>query len=320
MADEAANEPTAVDDVETDAQKPAEEQKTSRFWTLFSEVMGEYTPQDPYPFDGFGPDNIIEISAPDTADRALAIVNLCDIHGDVDVKDVQPYMKALLGDEAFELIWPKFLGPFPVQVSLRFAQELTEHFFGGQMDAIKASAAGLPGGIVGLVEIIEAYGWAIEGDLMDRGFTLHEFMRGDRPWPLLYRFITGLPSHTRYKSAIFTNEELAEDLVKAQKLVEQLERDRMLESGIAPPDEEEGADDPRTSPTSFVGWTREADLLAQLNDSVKVLNSTLIGVNLPKGKRPPTVRPTPRPVSAVEAVRRRVDRDEAKQALKDLGF
>lgn len=144
-------------------------------------------------------------------------------------------------------------------------------------------------------------------------------MRGDRPWPLLHRFITGLPGESRYKSAIFTNEKLAEELVKAQRLIDDVERERMLKSGIAPPEEEEG-EDVRTSPTSFVGWTREADLLAQLNDSVKVLNSTLIGVNLPKGKRPPRVRPTPRPVSAVEAVRRRLDREEAKQALKELGF
>lgn len=154
---------------------------------------------------------------------------------------------------------------------------------------------------------------------MDRGFTLHEYFRGDRPWPQLIRFLTGLPSESRYKSAIYTNEKLAEEMVKAQRLIEQIERDRMLENGVAPPEEEEG-EDPRTTPTSFFGWTREADLLAQLNDNIKVLTSTLIGVNLPKGKRPPRVRPTPRPVSAVEAVKRRIERDEAKQAMKELGF
>jgi len=155
MIDEVSTESAAsegvTDATTTDAPTASEtagdkEEKPSRFWTLFNEVMGEYAPQDPYPFDGFGADNIIHITAPDTADRALAIVNLCDIHGDVDVKDVQPYIKALLGDDAFDLIWPKFLGPFPVQVALRFAQDLTEYFFGGQMDAIKASAATMPGG------------------------------------------------------------------------------------------------------------------------------------------------------------------------------
>ncbi|QBP33249.1 tail assembly chaperone [Gordonia phage BrutonGaster] len=151
MSDEAkATEATEATEeaVEAAAEGTEEkkEEKPSRFWTLFDEAMGEYVPKEPYPFDGFGVDNIIPIPAPDTADRALAIVNLCDLEGDVDVKDVQPYMKALLGDTAYEVIWPKFIGPFPVVVALRFAQELTEYFFGGQLEAIRAAAARVPGG------------------------------------------------------------------------------------------------------------------------------------------------------------------------------
>lgn len=125
--------------------------------------------------------------------------------------------------------------------------------------------------------------------------------------------------HSRYKDALTMNLEIAEQIVAAQETLEQMERDRMFLEGTPPPDEDE-IEDPRDTPTSSFGWDPGTHLLAQLNDSVKVLTATLIGVNLPRGKTPPKVKPTPRPVTAVEAVKRRKSREEAADALKQLGF
>lgn len=115
--------------------------------------------------------------------------------------------------------------------------------------------------------------------------------------------------------------EIAKHIVAAQLAAEEIEREKMFTQGLTDEDvAEDTGDDPRDSPTSTFGWDRKADLLAQINDTIKVLTSTLVGVNLPKGKRPPKVKPTPRPVTAVEALRRRHEREAAADAMKQLGF
>ncbi len=140
------------------AEDSVEIPKKSRFMELLSEALDGYEPAPPYPFDGYE-DRIIEISAPDTADRALAIINLCDLKGDVQMKDVQPYIKALLGD-TYDLIWPRFIGSFPVAVAIAFAFELQDWFFGDgskkkgdeareKIKAVKAGTDDLPGGSQG---------------------------------------------------------------------------------------------------------------------------------------------------------------------------
>lgn len=141
-----------IDEAAEVADDAVEIPKKSRFMELLNEALDGYEPAPPYPFDGYGPDRIIEISAPDTADRALAIINLADLKGDVEMKDVQPYIKALLG-ETYDLIWPRFLGPFPVAVAIAFAFELQDWFFGDgakeKLKSVKGKADDLPGGSQG---------------------------------------------------------------------------------------------------------------------------------------------------------------------------
>lgn len=147
MSKKDAEKATAVDEVAEVAPEPA---KKSRWMELLNEAMDGYEPGEPYPFDGFGADKIIYISPPDTADRALAIINLCDLRGDVDMKDIEPYIKALLG-ENFDRIWPVFIGPYPVAVAIAFAFELQNFFFGeGTVEKLKGNGADkLPGGSQG---------------------------------------------------------------------------------------------------------------------------------------------------------------------------
>ena len=82
-------------------------------------------------------------------------------------------------------------------------------------------------------------------------------------------------------------------------------------------DSEVDEDDLR--PTSSVGSTDELELLRVIADRLSVLNSTLIGVNLPKGKKPPKVHPYPRPVSALQVLRRQKEREDVHGMLRDIG-
>ncbi|MEV0759521.1 hypothetical protein [Nocardia sp. NPDC050435] len=72
--------------------------------------------------------------------------------------------------------------------------------------------------------------------------------------------------------------------------------------------------------TSSAGYSQETYLLMLLCDYVQQLTSTVIAVNLPKGKKPPKVRPLPRPVSAVDRERARREKQEVDATLAELGF
>ncbi|WKW86018.1 tail assembly chaperone [Gordonia Phage JonJames] len=314
------SEDTLDESVLTEEDFDLEAAPDSRWLSILEDALEDYKRGDSYFFDGFGPKNIIEITPPDTAERALAIINLNDLKGSVELRDVKPYLQALLGD-SFEIIWKYKLSRLPVEVSIAFALELQEHFFGaGTIDKIKANGADkLPGGLPGLVELLEAYYEPLTQDLADRGIDLLDWVRGKRPWPQLYVIIKGFrQGHSRYLDVINRDMKFAEGIVAAQKMMEEAQRDEMIRTGIAPPEDPE--EEPRDTPTSNFGWDTNAELQAQTIDAIKVLNATLIAVNTAKGKKPPKVRPTSRPVSAMEAVRRRMDREEAQSALKQLGF
>lgn len=69
---------------------------------------------------------------------------------------------------------------------------------------------------------------------------------------------------------------------------------------------------------SPAGYTLEVNLLMTVCDLIQQLNSTLIGVNLPKGKRPPKVHPMPRAVTALDVLRRRSEAQEVDTAVTNL--
>lgn len=71
---------------------------------------------------------------------------------------------------------------------------------------------------------------------------------------------------------------------------------------------------PRTS----AGHSAEISLMMTLCELIQQLNSTLIGVNLPKGKRPPRVRPMPRPVSALDVARQQHEESQVDSLMDQL--
>ena len=71
---------------------------------------------------------------------------------------------------------------------------------------------------------------------------------------------------------------------------------------------------------SSAGHTQEVSLLMNLSDQIQQLNSTLIAVNLPKGKRPPKVHPLPRPIGALEMKRAKAAEQAVDEALSQFGI
>ena len=68
------------------------------------------------------------------------------------------------------------------------------------------------------------------------------------------------------------------------------------------------------------GYDLHAQLLTLIGDLIQQLNTTLIAVNLPKGKSPPKVHSLPRPVSAFEVEKARREFEAVDDTLRDLGF
>ncbi|MGW4240905.1 hypothetical protein [Nocardia sp. NPDC004722] len=71
---------------------------------------------------------------------------------------------------------------------------------------------------------------------------------------------------------------------------------------------------------SSAGYDLTTHLLLTIADRLQILNATLIAVNLPPGKNPPQPEPMPRPVSAVDVLRARQEREAAKDAMSAFGF
>lgn len=70
---------------------------------------------------------------------------------------------------------------------------------------------------------------------------------------------------------------------------------------------------------SSAGFSKEVAALADVYDAVQQLRTTLIAVNMPKGKNPPRQEPYPRPVSALDVLRDRRDSLEVDAELAKLG-
>lgn len=65
-------------------------------------------------------------------------------------------------------------------------------------------------------------------------------------------------------------------------------------------------------------WTREVSMLATIADLLKSLNSTLIAVNLEKGKKPPAVEPEERPTTVITRIRLELRLDKHRSLARRL--
>ncbi|MEV0759522.1 hypothetical protein [Nocardia sp. NPDC050435] len=113
--------------------------KISRWAKLKAEAKKNYKPAEPYVFDAVDPP--VLISAPDSLERSLALVTLLDSAGTVAVRDLESLIQALVGRDAFPLVWDEIRDE-PVEVTMALVEDINAHFDA----APDESAAELPGG------------------------------------------------------------------------------------------------------------------------------------------------------------------------------
>ncbi|PBC38466.1 hypothetical protein CJ179_38330 [Rhodococcus sp. ACS1] len=134
---------------------------------------------------------------------------------------------------------------------------------------------------------------------------LLDFFRGVYPWPKLYRILSRLPEGSEYRADQALDTELAEEYYAVW-------------AATQGPDQGKDGEDKKPQLRSSSGYSMQIQVLMAIADLIQQLNSTLIAVNLPKGKKPPKVRPMPRPVSAFDLVRARHEKDEVDNLLSIL--
>jgi hypothetical protein len=129
-----------------------------------------------------------------------------------------------------------------------------------------------------VADLIDRYGSAIRADLgrFYPGVDMLDFFRGRLSAQAILDYLEHLPRTSAYHTAIADDEELAAELVK---LPEQ-----------------------KPSPPRLAEFSPELQALAEIRDLI----ATLINVQVARaGKKPSKVKPYPRPVSAIERIRRR---------------
>lgn len=142
---------------------------------------------------------------------------------------------------------------------------------------------------------MDRYGDEIEYDLhAELGLDLLDFLRGHHPWGKLLRLVEQLPRGSRYQAARAEDDEIAEQWLE-------MFGDEELD---------------KPSPPSFVGYDLKVEALLNLTDSIQELHATLVAANAKGGKRP-KVRPSRRPVTAIQTAQRRRNKAEAEK-VRDL--
>lgn len=140
------------------------------------------------------------------------------------------------------------------------------------------------------------------------GLDLLDFFRGIHPWTKLYRILAKLPQGSWYRADLDLDPDLAKRLFDIE------EQQRARNGG------DSRVEEPRNQVRSSAGHDMTASLLMTVCDLLQQQTQTLIGVNLPKGKRPPKIHPMPRPISKLEVMRREREEDSVNEALSALGI
>ena len=128
------------------------------------------------------------------------------------------------------------------------------------------------------------------------------------------RLLSKLPRGSHYQADIELDPALGAALCDYEELLEKIARKQELLGDETPVEEVD------VKATSSVGHTPELEALFKIYDMLQVVNTTNIGMNLPKGKKPPKVRPLPRPVSAKQAEKHKRDREAVNNELAKLGI
>lgn len=114
--------------------------------SMWEEILDEanenYEPPKPFLFDAYDP--AIEITAPDSLERSLALATLLDVDGNVSPDDMRPMLEALFGEDAFPYVWAKIRNKHP-DVTHYLVERINKHFHGDATNGAKK----LPGGSQG---------------------------------------------------------------------------------------------------------------------------------------------------------------------------
>ncbi len=103
----------------------------------------------------------------------------------------------------------------------------------------------------------------------------------------MLRLIGRLPEHSQYQLALADDDDLATGTTGG----------------------------PRRRPP-LRAWSAERELRATLYDVATLIQVAIAAVNTPKGKSPPKFKPTPRPETAADRVRRRLELETHDQIVQ----
>lgn len=121
---------------------------------------------------------------------------------------------------------------------------------------------------------------------------MSEYIRGERPWSQLYRFLARLPRWSHFHASVMDDEESVAGLLDQEA------------------DREPGA-------FGLRDWTHERELLTAIVDQLGALHATLIQVNSDGGKRPEW-EPMRRPKTALDRMEARRAKEAHEQRVRML--
>jgi hypothetical protein len=144
-----------------------------------------------------------------------------------------------------------------------------------------------------VVQLIQRYGDEIEYDLHTRlHLDLGDWFRGLHPWEKLLRLAGQLPRDSRYKAALYDDDDVA-----AMWATQHGERD----------------DDAPRPELTLEGWTPELGQLVAMTEAIMGMHRTLIAIHN-KGKAP-EFKPLPRPKTAWDRRERTANLAVAQQLV-----
>lgn len=175
------------------------------------------------------------------------------------------------------------------------------------MGALGPGRAERTGKVQGLAQLFDSYGEEILWDFNAIGIDIHDYMTGDRGWVEFYAFLSQLDSHTKFRSAISQDPELA----RAQ--VDSLTDDDIRKMV--------GEEDEETEPAHLTpeGHTMEIEKLNQILDSLQILRLTM-SMSDKKPKFKPVARPKTEQQALIEKRAEQIRLSDQDSFEKAIGF
>lgn len=142
-----------------------------------------------------------------------------------------------------------------------------------------------PGEIQGLVQLFDTYGREILWDFQEHlNIDVLDFFTADRGWVQFYDYLSGLPSHAKFPSAVSQDPDLARAQVNA-----------MSEDDIREiMDKRDKKDGESKNDLTTEGYTMEIEKLNQVIEEVRMLRLSM------SGSKKQTFKPQDRPSTANE--------------------